>query len=394
MARWGRRHVFVLLMGLAALGAGSSAWASDPCAGAPHCRVDGPLMSQVVQVNVTDSGGVTAFHGVRTTIRFTNLGQTPMALGYQDRSSRVSDDRGLLYKWSSKAEGIGRVTRDNADPQFQLAPGESREANFTNVLEYSVRHSVPGQVFEQDFTLVRLTVLSNGKVRSAGTYALGFPGLTATSGLGAASAGAPPVAAAPALGGGAGACGSLPNCQAQGPLRVQVVGVNVTDSGGVTAHHTVRTTLRIQNIGTEPLILAYPYESAQLTDDQGLSYRWGKVGGTEARYVHGIGLLRDGSVDTSFQLAPGEAREASYESVLQYSTRHTHPGTVFSFDITLAQLALLGNRQVQTQRQYTMNFSNLSATSGLAGLGSGGAGAANAAQAVGQIVNLLKGLGK
>jgi hypothetical protein len=370
---------------------------ADPCGGAPFCQVQGRLMAQVVKVNVTDSGGVTAYHGVRTTIRFTNLGDSSVALAYQERSSRITDDKGLDYKWSSKANGIGLVNKDSADPQFRLAPGESREASFENVLQYSTRRTVVGAVFNHDLTITALKVMSERSVHSDTDYALSFSGLTASSGVGAGApvrssmAGPPappPAGSLPVMGN---PCDGQPSCQAQGPLFVRVTGVNVTDSGGVTAYHSVRTTLRIQNVGNEPLTLGYRVGTAAVSDDHGLAYAWGRSGTSEARYVHGIGEISKNSADTQFRLAPGESRDVSFDRILQYNTRRTSPGRVFTFDLTLVQLAVVGNRQVESLHDYALSFSNL-----FAGQASGapGANVNEVAHAAGQLLNLLKGAGK
>lgn len=213
-------------------------------------------------------------------------------------------------------------------------------------------------------------------------------------------------------------CNGAPNCRVDGPLMSQVVKVNVTDSGRVTAYHSVRTTLRIRNLGSQPVIVGYRTGSASLTDNQGHSYAWGRSGTSEARYVQGIGEVSRNGADPQFRLAPGEAREASFERILQYNKRNAVPGNVFSLDLTLAQLAVIGNRQLRTEREYAVSFSNLTASSGLgagiAGLGSmptagggvlqeggqyadvpsGGGEAGQAIQAVGQMIQLFKGFSK
>lgn len=211
-------------------------------------------------------------------------------------------------------------------------------------------------------------------------------------------------------------CSGAPNCRVDGPLMSQVVKVNVTDSGRVTAYHSVRTTLRIRNLGNQPVIVGYRTGSASLTDNQGHSYAWGRSGSSEARYVQGIGEVSRNGADPQFRLAPGEAREASFERILQYNKRNAVPGNVFSLDLTLAQLAVIGNRQLRTEREYALSFSNLTASSGL-GAGVGGTGAfagadavlssggplpdappsneaGQAIQAVGQMIHLFKGFNK
>jgi hypothetical protein len=356
-----RRCLFLAVAAFASLAAAlPSHAAADPCAGVPHCQNLGPFTATVLKVNVTRQDKATAYQGVRTTVRFTNVGHAPIALAYRDHSSRVTDNNGLPYRWSSKADGIGLVTRDAADPQFQLAPGESRDAAFEGVLQYSLRRQVAGNVFTHEMTIVQLARVDGGRVREVRDHAVSFAGLTATAGF----SGGPPaprgvdagppaafVAPAPSRHGTAAACDGAPGaCQAQGPLVATVVRVTVSDSGNVTAYHGVRTTVRFRNASDRPLILGY--RGGVLTDSNGLVYRW-------SNKAEGIGTVSAGAADAQFRLAPGEAREATFEGVLQYSRRGPPPGDVFQHDLTIAELEVVGPRQVRTVHEYALGFSNL-----------------------------------
>jgi hypothetical protein len=139
-------------------------------------------VATVVRVNVTDTGNTTAYHGVRTTVRFKNVSDRPLILGY--RTGVVTDSSGQVYRWASKAAGIGVVTPGSADPQFQLAPGESREAAFEGVLQYGRRGTPPGDVFQHDLTIAQLEIVSAQQVRTAHEYALSFSNLRASNGIG------------------------------------------------------------------------------------------------------------------------------------------------------------------------------------------------------------------
>ena len=375
--------------------------ATDPCGGAPECRADGALMASVVKVNVARRDAVTAYQSVRLTVRFRNLGERPIAIAYRQGSGLVTDNNGLAYKRSMTAMGIGLVTRDAADPQFQLAPGETRDATFEGVLQYSMRRQVAGNVFGYDMTIVELAPLGGGQVRTVRDHALSFANLTASTGAGATGAlagsmAAPTmpapgvateavaVAAAPVAGD---PCAGIPACQAQGPFVATVVGVNVTRKDGPTAYQGVRTTLRIRNLGDRPLILAYRQGSGLVTDNNGLAYRW-------SMKATGIGMVTRDAADPQFQLAPGEAREAAFEGVLQYSSRNAVAGNLFTQDLTLVQLEVVSGRQVRMAHDYALSFSNLGANSG-SGAGFGiAAGNVAPAEAVGKIVDLFKALKK
>lgn len=349
--------------------------ATDPCQGAAHCRHLGPFTATVVKVNVTRQDSVTAYQGVRTTVRFTNIGREPLILGYRDRSSSVTDNHGLAYRWSSKAYGIGVVGRGSADTQFQLSPGQSREASFEGVLQYSLRRQVAGNMFSHDITVVQLELLGGRQVREARDHALSFSGLTASAGYGAAARSATPAPPAAAECAGAGAC------QATGPLVASVVRVNVTRSGNVTAYQTVRTTVSFRNVSTEPLILGYRQGSGAVSDNAGQAYRWSSK-------AYGIGVVNGSAADPQFRLAPGESREAAFESTLQYNVRRSQPGNVFSHDLTVAQLAIVGPSQVRTLHEYALSFSNLTA----GGSGAAPGNAADALKTVNKVVDLFKGL--
>ncbi len=393
----GRALPAMMVLGLLVAGGPVANAATDPCAGLEHCAVQGPVRAQVVGVNVTDGGNVTRSHGVRATIRLTNLGDQPLVLAYKGGSGRLTDDKGLSYTRSVRVNGIGVMARGSADPQFQLAPHESREMSIASSAQYNERATVVGSVFAQELTISRLKMLSATAIRSDGDYLFEFNGLRATAGIGAgaaapvASAATPAAAvtAAPAVTGDA--CAGRPACSAQGPLLATVTGVTVTDSGRVTAVHGVKVQLRVQNLSTMPLVLGYRVGTASLTDDQGHGYGRYHSRISEARYVHGIGQVSGGAADAQLQLAPGESRNISFDNGMQYNRRYTTPGTKFNFDVTLVQLALVGNNQVRSKSDYVLSFTGLSA-----GSAAGGAVPAvpaeveNAAKAVGGLLNLFK----
>ncbi len=378
-----------------ALAAVAPAARADACGGVPTCRDLGPFTASVVRVNVTRQDRTTAYQGVRTTVRFTNVSRQPLVLGYRDHSSSVTDNNGLAYRWSSKAEGIGVVGRGSADAQFRLAPGESRDAAFEGVLQYSLRRQVAGNVFSHDITIVQLVPVSAVQVRELRDHVVSFSNLSAGNGLAAATPPArdagpgptqepslaprstmPPVAGRPG-----GDCPATGACQATGPLVANVVGVNVTRSGNVTAYQTVRATVRFTNASDEPLILAYRQGSGAVSDETGRPYRWGFK-------AYGIGVVERNGADPQFRLAPGESREAAFEATQQYDARGVHPGNVFTWDMTMVQLAVVGVGQVRTLHDYALGFSNLRGSAG----GSSAEAAPDVARAVNQVADLLKGL--
>jgi hypothetical protein len=262
------------------------------------------------------------------------------------------------------------------------------------VLQYSLRRQVAGKIFTHDITIVQLAPQGGRSLRELRDYALNFSGLTATSGYTGAAPGAPAqavatgsAAAAPPAAGDP--CAGQPSCQAQGPFMATVVRVNVTDTGRVTADHLVRTTVRFKNLGDRPLILGYRVNTNLVTDNQGHAYTRITSTGGDRGHVFGIGVVTNDAADPQFQLAPGESREASFEADLQYNVRYTQPGNVFSQDMTIAELSVIGPNQVRTVHDYALSFTNLTAGNVFAG-GPSGAPAAQTAEAIGKVVDLFK----
>ena len=199
----GARRFLVATLGAAALGAAAlpptSVHAAPGCesvSGVQACQNLGPFLASAVRVGISRKDGPTAYVGVRTTVRFQNVSDRPLILAYRVGSQKVTDDTGLVYNWNRGSyelkaiSGIGFVTRDGADPQFALRPGESREASFEGVLQYSMRRQVPGTVYAHDLTIVELEVASSRQVRMVRDHAVSFAGLRAGAAGGASPAAA------------------------------------------------------------------------------------------------------------------------------------------------------------------------------------------------------------
>lgn len=204
----GARRFLVATLGAAALGAAAlpptSVHAAPGCesvSGVQACQNLGPFLASAVRVGISRKDGPTAYVGVRTTVRFQNVSDRPLILAYRVGSQKVTDDTGLVYNWNRGSyelkaiSGIGFVTRDGADPQFALRPGESREASFEGVLQYSQRRQVPGTVYNHDLTIVELDVLNGQQVRARRDHAVSFAGL-APGHAAMAGGGAAPIPAA------------------------------------------------------------------------------------------------------------------------------------------------------------------------------------------------------
>ena len=172
-------------------------------------------------------------------------------------------------------------------------------------------------------------------------------------------------------------------CQNLGPFLASATRVTLSRKDAPTAYVSVRTTVRFQNVSDRPVILAYRVGSQKVTDDKGLVYNWNR-GSYELKSIAGIGLVTRDSADPQFVLAPGEARDASFEGVLQYSMRREVPGTVYNHDLTIAQLEVVSGRQVRTVRDHAVSFANLApGGSAAASAGPGGAIGTTAAAVLG-----------
>jgi hypothetical protein len=190
------RRLLLAAIGAAALIA-TPVRAATGCAsvsGVQACQNLGPFLASAVRVGISRKDAPTAYLGVRTTVRFQNVSDRPLILAYRVGSQKVTDDKGLVYNWNRGSyelkaiSGIGFVTRDSADPQFVLRPGESREASFEAVLQYSMRRDVPGTVYTHDLTIVELEAASARQVRTVRDHAVSFTGLRAGAAGGASPA--------------------------------------------------------------------------------------------------------------------------------------------------------------------------------------------------------------
>src|SRR5690606_15007956 len=98
--------------------------AVDPCGGRPACFSAGTFTAEVTGLTTSQQSN---YWYVQLRVRFQNHSGAPVVLAYQNGSGTLVDGDGLRYKVGSAKDvsGIGIVTRDSADPQFVLGPGET-----------------------------------------------------------------------------------------------------------------------------------------------------------------------------------------------------------------------------------------------------------------------------
>ena len=115
-------------------------------------------------------------------IRFTNLTDRPIILAYVTGTSGGVDDLGNAYYWGRagthdvSTTGIGLLEGRKADPQFQLQPGESRNAMFA-VIRYEAARKPLGHSFTYNATIAELRNLGGGSIESVRQYSVNFPHL-------------------------------------------------------------------------------------------------------------------------------------------------------------------------------------------------------------------------
>ncbi len=155
---------------------------ADPCAGNARCYATGPFVAEIVQLASAQPQGNN--HAVRVNVRLRNLSNQPLILAYQQNSGTMLDNYGQRYTvdWRDNANvsGIGQSSRQKADPQFVLSPGEARTATF-NYTRYVGKTAV-GTVFSPDLVFEQLEILPSNQIRSVRDYNVSFVNIAAGGG--------------------------------------------------------------------------------------------------------------------------------------------------------------------------------------------------------------------
>jgi hypothetical protein len=136
----------------------------------------GPFTVQITRLTPTRT---LRLHTATFDAQIKNTSDKPLVLGYEASSSFGIDDQGNRYAFGTagthdtSVKGIGIVTGLKADPQFTLAPGESRDVQFTVLRR--VGREVAGTQLTYHVALVQLEVLPSNQVRTVRQYSLTFP---------------------------------------------------------------------------------------------------------------------------------------------------------------------------------------------------------------------------
>ncbi|MBK6599568.1 MAG: hypothetical protein IPG25_17475 [Proteobacteria bacterium] len=165
-------------------GAAAAATTNDPCAGATGCYNAGPFVAEVQQLSASSMEGGARHQTLTLSIRFRNTGTQPIILAYKPGTSAAIDNLGNRYYYGrasthdGSVKGIGYVQSGSADPQFALAPGQSRNAQFS-VTRFEAARKQLGTSYSYDVVITELEVLPSQQLRTLREDSLSFPNLTA-----------------------------------------------------------------------------------------------------------------------------------------------------------------------------------------------------------------------
>lgn len=324
----------------------------------PACPSDVPcnkvatFLATVTDYRTSVSAGTRL---VTVTLNFQNISDQPLRLGYVQGSGLATDDQGNRYPLTGAVRGMGEITGNSFDPKFVLRPGESSTARFefawrpTRGVLFGTKHDVELAVRE-------IEPVAGNQFRFGKEHVLQYRGLAEAAAV--AEAPAPVAAPAPASAPVEPApdpCEGKQRCFAAGPFVAEVSRLTPGAPGG--RHHTLQVILRVRNLSPEPIILGYKSGTSGATDEHGNRYAWGRPG-THDVSAKGIGLVTGRAADPQFVLAPGQSRNATFELV-RFNIGRTALGTVWTYDVALAQLEVLPGNQVRELREYSVSFQDL-----------------------------------
>lgn len=331
------------------------------CGNNPRCAEVTPFAATITDFRTSSAGSARV---VSLTVRFQNKTAQPLILAYLQGSGLILDDQGNRYGvyGQNGVRGIGQITGNTFDPKFVLQPGEASDARFELGWRPSQGNQIYGTIYDLNLSVREIEPLAGDQYRLGKEHALEVRGLT--------SATAAPVAGAPAGGGATpvadrgaptavpaeavDACAGKARCYSAGPFTAEVGQVSQSKAG---YWQLIRLHVKLRNLTSEPLILAFRSGSGTGSDDQANRWTAHDLKGA----VRGIGLVGRGVADPQFVLSPGAARQITVEYSM-YMSRGVILGTVWNTDFTLEQLEMLPSRQVRSLREYPVSFAGLTAS--------------------------------
>jgi len=157
---------------------------TDACGVKPKCYSAGPFVAEITGLTSSSLPYSTPVDVLQARVRFRNVTNQPITLGYAAGSAVITDNFGNRYSsttpsYGDGAKGIGIVRDNQADPQFVLGPGASGDVTFS-LSRGRARNDRVGATFSLDMTIAQLEVLDSRQVRTVREYAVGVPNLTAS----------------------------------------------------------------------------------------------------------------------------------------------------------------------------------------------------------------------
>jgi hypothetical protein len=323
------------------------------CAGRPNCAEVPAFVALVPEFRLSNAAGSRM---VTATVRFTNMLNHPLVLGYVAYSGVVLDDQGNRYRQDGGASvrGIGTINDGSVDAKFVLAPGEQADARFE--FDLPSHDVILGTKYEMDMSVREIDIIAGGQRRLGREHVLHFAGFS-DDGIAAATAAVPPAAPPSAQPPPALApppvnpCAKIARCYNAGPFAAHVVRVTQSEEPG---YRDIRVVLRLTNMTTQPLMLGYAKGSGAMIDNAGHRYD------TFPRVI-GIGEVSQSDISTPFTLEPGEARNTVFE-LAGSATGDAELGTTLGYDLSFVQLERLPSKQIIRGREYAIHFNDLAAS--------------------------------
>jgi hypothetical protein len=367
-----RTILFATAMSLVSTAASAQA---NPCQRRTDCADVATFTASVTDFRTSQQDRGTRL--LTTTVRFQNKTTRPLILGYVQNSGIATDDQGnrFVVYGKSAVRGIGEIS-SSFDPKFVLQPGEASDARFEYVFRMPNANTILGTKYDVELAVREINPVAGNQFRLGREHAIQFRGFGPGWTPGGAVASQPSTetvtqaanASTPALlPPEVDFCAGKTRCYGAGPFIAEVAQFT-TSTEGNKKYHVLRTNVKVRNVSSQPIILAYKARTDGATDNLGNRYYWGTAG-THDMSVSGIGKVEGNNADPQFALAPGESRTATF-SLVSRDAGSRQLGTSWTQDLTLVQLDILPSNQVRVGREYVISFKDLS---------SGGSDAANAA---------------
>jgi hypothetical protein len=356
------KHLIPFALAFAVLSLDAVQAATPKCAAGASCVDTRSFTATVTGFRSSKQGSKRV---LTATIHFVNKTSKPLTIGYVSESGVALDELGNRYEVPGvgAVRAIGEISGTNFDPKFTLPPGEGSDARFE--LSWEPGKAKAGSIYELDLAIREITPTTGDQFKLGTEHALHFASLGQPAAA-APSGASPSTAAAPAD-----PCGGSPRCFNAGTFIAEVVQVQPTAMTAGTRHHSVAFNIRFKNISDRPVILAYRSASSAGLDNFGNGFTWGRPG-THDTSVKGIGIVTGRSADTQFQLAPGQARSATF-NLVRFNAKPPI-GESWNYDVIIDEIEIQPGQVVKSVRQNSLNFTRLAPGTFAASAGSGTGG--------------------